>query len=53
MKKNFLVWGFELFVRDIISGVLLGLCGPLHVALAQTAKWQYFAEVFIGNSAKI
>jgi len=33
MKQTFLVLGFRFFVSDIISGVVLGLFGPLHLAL--------------------
>jgi len=32
-EKNFSVLGFVVFVSDIISGVVLGLFGPLHLAL--------------------
>ena len=32
MKKN-LMLGFGFFVSDVISGVVLGLFGPLHLAL--------------------
>jgi len=32
-EKNSLVLGFVVFVSDIISGVVLGLFGPLHLAL--------------------
>jgi len=40
VKKKFcLVLGFRFFVSDIISGVVLGYVGPLHLALAQTARW--------------
>jgi len=33
MKKNFLVLRFRFFVSDIISGGVLGLFGPLRLAL--------------------
>jgi len=33
MKKYFLVLGFVFFVSDVISGKILGLFGPLHLAL--------------------
>jgi len=33
MKKNFLVLGFSFFVSDVISGVVLGPFGPIHLAL--------------------
>jgi len=36
MKKSFLVFGF--FVSDVISGGVLGLFSPLHLALGQTAR---------------
>ena len=32
-EKNFLVLGFRFFVSDVISGVVLGRFGPLHLAL--------------------
>jgi len=48
VKKNF-GFGFHFIVSDIISGVVLGLFGPLHLAIAQTARWYYFTQVFIGN----
>jgi len=31
--RKFFVYGFRFFVSDVISGVLLGLFGPLHTAL--------------------
>jgi len=34
MKKKFLVLGLGFFVSDIISGVVLSLFGPLHLALS-------------------
>jgi len=27
------IWGFGFFVSDVISGVVLGLFGPLHLVL--------------------
>jgi len=33
MKKNYLVLGFGFFVRDITSGMVLGLFNQLHLAL--------------------
>jgi len=33
MKKIVFGLGFGFFVSDVISGVLLGLFGPLHLAL--------------------
>jgi len=33
MKKISLVLGFGFFVSDVISGIVLGLFGPLHLAL--------------------
>jgi len=43
---------FQVFC-DVISGVVLGLFGPLHLALGPTARSWYFAQVFIRNNAKI
>jgi len=33
MEKTFLALGFGIFEGDVISGVVLGLFGPLHLAL--------------------
>jgi len=33
MKKKFFGFGFRFFVSDVISGVVLGLFGPLHLTL--------------------
>jgi len=33
MKKNFCVWVSVFFVSDIISKIVLGFFGPLHLAL--------------------
>jgi len=33
MKQNFLVLGFRFFVSDVVCGGILGLFGPLHLAL--------------------
>jgi len=49
MKKNFLVLGFVFFVSDIISKVNFSHFWLLLSDLAQTARWKYFAEVFIEN----
>jgi len=36
MKKKFLVLGFGFFVSDVISGIVLDLFDPLHLALGPT-----------------
>jgi len=35
--KKFIGFGF--FVSGVVSGVVLGLFGPLHLALGQTSRW--------------
>jgi len=47
-KKNF-SWGVRVFVSDVISGGLFSHLGPITWPWAPTVRWQYFAEVFIGN----
>jgi len=32
MKKKIFSVGFRFFVSDIVSGIVLGLFGPLHLA---------------------
>jgi len=49
MKKKILVLSFGFFVTDVISGIVLGLFGTLHLALGPTTRWQHFAQVLIGN----
>jgi len=43
MKKNF---GFQIFLSDVISGVLLGHFGPLHLALGSNRKMVLFCSSF-------
>jgi len=38
-EKKFLVLGFGFFVSDVITGVVLGIFGPLNLAMAETARW--------------
>ena len=38
-EKCLFVLGFRFFVRDIISGVLLGQFGPLYLALGPIDWW--------------
>jgi len=47
MEKIFLVLGFKFFVSDVTSGVVLGLFGPLHLALDPNHKMEVFAQVFL------
>jgi len=44
-----MVLGFRFFVSDIISGVLLGHLAHFIWPLAETTRWQYFAQVFSEN----
>jgi len=46
MKKKRLIVGFGCFVSDIISGVLLGLYGRLHLALGLNCSMIVFHSSF-------
>jgi len=48
MKNFFFLFGFGFFVSDVISGVVLGIFGPLHLALGPNRKMVVF-QVCIGN----
>jgi len=41
--------GFRFFVSDVISGVVLGLFGPLHLALGPMRYMVVVDQVFMGN----
>ena len=39
-------------MNDVISGGFLGYFGPLHLASAQTVRWQYFTGVLLETRLK-
>jgi len=43
-EKNY--FGFGFFVSDVISGVVLGLFGPLHLALGPNRQMVVFRSSF-------
>jgi len=45
MEKNFWFWVSD-FVSDVISGVLLGYFGPLHLALGPNHQMVVFCWCF-------
>jgi len=46
MKKKILVLGFRFFVSDVISRVVLGVFGPLRLALGPNRQMVLFCSSF-------
>jgi len=48
-----LILGFGFFVSDVTRKVGLGYFNSCHLAWGLTARCKFFAQVFIGNMARI